>query len=242
MRPKLTAPLALLLALSLTACGVVATLVPPIEIGDVFGIGTPNAPTTLTTPAFQDPSTLGPLEPASAGATDYEATELTFPDTELPDMYGFTLDALFVTIGIGNTITLAKETADATYPEAFTLTGVEAIIQVSDPRALPNPVDYHFQEIALDFNYERAGACLDASACTYTTTVSAHDLLHAMRFVIPERDGRVVKNLITIVTEGGENTALVMARLTAEATDGDLTGLAPTFQIMNTSTKVSLGG
>ena len=92
MSKRLLATLALLLTSALTACGFVATLVPPIEIGNVFGIGTPDAPTTLTTPAFQDPSTLGPLEPASAGATDYEATELTFPDTELPDMYGFTLD------------------------------------------------------------------------------------------------------------------------------------------------------
>ena len=242
MRRGLLGTLALLLALGLAACGFVANFVPPIELGDVFGIGTPDSPTTLNASAFQDPSTLGPLKPTATGATDYEATELTFPDTEAPNMHGFTLDALWVTIGLGDTITLTKERPDATYPAAFTLTGVEAFIQVSDPQALAHAVEYHFRELELDFTYERDRACANVPTCAYTTSASASDLLHAMRFTIPERDGRVVRDLITIVTMGGENTALVRARLTAEAEEGDLKGLAPTFQIMNTSTKVSLGG
>lgn len=236
-------PLALCLfaVLTLTACGVIAAVVPPIEIGNVFGIGTPANPTTLSIPAFQDPAALGPLRPAAEGATDYEATELTFPDIEAPNTYGFTIDALWVTIGLGDTITLTREAPGAKYPQAFTLTGVEAFIRVSDKDALPDTVEYLFRELTLDFKYDRVGACGDAPTCTYVTSAPAKDLHHAMRFVIPERDGNVVKDLLTIITEGGENTANVKARLTASA-DGDLIGLAAKFQIMNTSTKISLGG
>lgn len=226
----------------LAACGLVSTFVPPIEIGDIFGIGTPTNPTTLSVPAFQDPKALGPLKPSAPVATDYEATEVTFPDIDLPNTHGFTLDALWVTIGLGDTITLNSDSPDVTYPEAFTLTGVEAFIEVRDTKALPNPVEYHFRELDLDLTYRREDNCDRVSSCAYKTSASSQELLHAMRFVIPERDGNVVRDFITIVTEGDVNTALVKARLTAEAKDGNLTDLAATFQIMNTSTKVSLGG
>src|SRR5690606_17033549 len=88
-----------LLVATLTACGLFSKFIPPIEVGNVFGIGTAEAPTTLTVPAFQDPAALGPFRPATIGATDLEATEITFPNIELPDMYGITLDALWVTLG-----------------------------------------------------------------------------------------------------------------------------------------------
>lgn len=231
-----------LLVATLSACDLFSKFVPPIEVGNVFGIGTAEAPTALTVPAFQDPAALGPFRPAAIGATDLEATDLTFPNIELPDMYGFTLDALWVTLGIGDTITLERPTpSTATYPERFTLTAIEAYIHVSDAQNIRKPVEYHFTEQDLDLTFARQGTCSGAT-CTYQATATAKDLENAMIFQIPERDGRVVKDLIAIASEGGTNHARVKARLTANAPGGSLEGLAATIQLMNTSTKGSLGG
>lgn len=230
-----------LLLLALIACDFASKFVPPIEVGNVFGIGTPEAPTTLKAPAFQDPNDLGAFLPAAVGAIDYEATNLTFPNVELPNMYGFTLDGLWVTIGLGDTITLERESPHATYPTTFTLTGIEAFINVSDNQSIRKPVDYHFKERDLAITYERQGTCATDS-CTYKATATTNDLQNAMLFEIPESDGTTVKDLIAIASEGGQNHARIKARLTADAPSGSLEGLAPTFQIMNTSTKVSLGG
>ncbi len=231
-----------LLAVILAACGFAGNLVPPVEVGDVFGIGTPATPTAIKAPAFHDPAALVHLTPAALGAVDFHANDLTFDDVELPNLYGFSLDALWVTIGLGDTITLEREAVGATYPDAFTLTGVEAFIRVSDSQNVRQPVEYRFKELELAITYERQGECGADDACIYKATATAAELERAMLFNIPESSGNVVKDLITIASEGGTNTARVTARLTADAPNGSLLGLAPTFQISNPSTKVSLGG
>lgn len=232
----------LVLLITLSACDFVSRFVPPIEVGDVFGIGSPESPTTLKVPAFQDPTALGPFLPAATGAADLEETEITFANLSLPDMYGFTLDALWVTLGIGNTIILERVDESAAYPESFTLTAVEAYVHVSDAENVREPVEYHFTEQGLELTFTRQGPCGHAASCEYKATASTTELQNAMLFQIPERDGRTVKDLITIATEGGENHARIKARLTADAPTGSLEGLAATIQLMNTSTKVSLGG
>lgn len=231
-----------LLLAALTACDLASKLVPPIEIGDVLGIGTPEAPTTLTAPAFQNPDDLGTFTPAAIAAIEYDANTRTFPNVELPNLYGFTLDALWVTIGIGDTITLEPQTPTATYPDRFTVTGIEAYIHISDTQNIREPATYHFTESALDLTYTRQGPCTSAQTCNYRATAAPTELENAILFHIPERNGRVVRNLITIITQGGDNQARIKARITADAPNGNLEGLAPTFQISNPSTKVSLGG
>lgn len=234
--------LAPLLLLALVACDLPAAFIPPIEVGNVFGIGAADNPTTLTAPAFQDPNELGAFLPAAIGAIDYDLEELTFANIQLPNMYGFSIDALWVTIGLGNTITLQRDNPEATYPQRFTLTGVEAHMHISDAQHIRKPAEYHFTESALKLEYVRSGACGEANTCEYRAKATQEELNAAMLFQIPERHGNVVKDLMTIISQGGENTARVKARLTADAPNGDLQGLKPTFQISNPSTKISLGG
>lgn len=231
------------LVLAAAGCGFISNFVPPQEVGDVFGIGTPEAPTTITAPRFEDPARMGPLRPANVGAVDYDTTLLTFDDIEVPDLRGFSIDALWVTIGFGDTVTLERGGVEQPYPDSFTLTSFEAYLRVSDEVGGLEPVTYHFAEKPLALAFERVGACtVEDASCTYKAEASEAELRSAMLFHIPERDGQVTKRLFEIVRGGGDNEARIRVRLTADSPDGDLIGFAPTFRIMNTSTKVSLGG
>ena len=228
--------------LALAGCNLASRFIPPIEISSAFGIGTPDHPTTITAPAFQDPGSLGPLLPAASGAIDYKATDLTFDDLELPNMYGFTIDGLWVTIGLGDVITLERENGAAAYPVSFTLTGFEAHIRIGDVSGARKPVNYHFKEKSLNIRYARQGTCDSGSTCSYRSDTPRRELEQAMLFSIPERDGSIVRDLIAVISGGGTNTARVKVRLSAGTPDGELEGLVPTFQISNPSTKISLGG
>ena len=230
-----------LLVATLTACDLFSKFVPPIEVGNVFGIGSPDNPTTLKAPAFQDPNDLGTFKPAALGAIDFERETIVFSNIELPNMHGFSLDALWITIGLGDTITLERESPSATFPPNFNLTAFEAYLNIEDAQNIRKPAEYHFKENTLNLKYERQGNCATGDTCTYKATASKNELESAMLFHIPESDGQVVKDLMTIISEGGANFAHVKVRLTADAPNGTLTGLKPTFQISNPSTKVSVG-
>src|SRR5690606_38589673 len=133
-------------ALLLSGCGLIANFIPDQEVGDVFGIGSVDNPSVVTAPAFVDPSELGSFLPEARAASDYEETELKFQDFELPNLYGFSIDGLQVTIGLGETVTLERDGASGTFPEAFTLTSFEGFVRVSDAEAIVPAVEYHFEE------------------------------------------------------------------------------------------------
>lgn len=227
-------------ALLLSGCGLIANFIPDQEVGDVFGIGSVDNPSVVTAPAFVDPSELGSFLPEARAASDYEETELKFQDFELPNLYGFSIDGLRVTIGLGETVTLERDGASGTFPEAFTLTSFEGFVRVSDAEAIVPAVEYHFEEQPLSFEFVRAGSCTSKS-CDYKSTATESARLGAMVFDIPESQGGKVRNLIRIASEGGENTAYVKVRVAADS-DDSIFGFRPVFEIMNPSTVVSIGG
>lgn len=230
----LLVPLASLLA----GCGFIANSIPDQEVGDVFGIGSPEKPSVVVAATFADPAELGPFLPASSAASEYEETELRFEDIELPIMYGFTIDGLRVVVGLGETVKLERDGAAGEFPDAFTLTSFEGYMRVVDAEDVVAPVAIHFEAQPLGLEFVRDGAC-SGGECSYRAVAGAEERQEAMIFDV--LTGQQVKSLFRLVSAGGQNTAHVKVRVTAESGD-DLVGFKPVVQIMNSSTKVSIGG
>jgi hypothetical protein len=150
----------------LTGCGVIAALVPPIEVGDVLGVEGQTFSTTFV-------GTSG-LSSQALSAAQTTITR-TFEDTDL-DLRGFSLSGLNAAIGIDTSVRVQAPSPGMPFPESFMLTHVAADATVSD---VVNGEASMSMRDESQLVFELDASTCDLNGCTYryASEASLDDLL-----------------------------------------------------------------
>ncbi|UCH27391.1 MAG: hypothetical protein JSV66_07070 [Trueperaceae bacterium] len=195
----------LLVAVSfLSACGLIASLIPDISVADLFGLD--GVPVTLT--ASSSGSLVGQQDTATVFGGVFDET---VPDVDTSDFpidvspSGFSEDVL-----LGATVTMTSPSgSDADFPDTLTVVSASLDVTLTDGSGAPSlPLAFESGTISLALNKD--GACAGAPlVCTYTVSNTSIVLINIVV------SGVNANTLETIFTEGGDpNTVSGSAAIT----------------------------
>lgn len=225
---RLLAPLAamvftLLLAGTLTGCGVVAAVIPEIGVGDPLGVDGQEFTTQLAA---------GGLE-AQAQSHQTMHRNLNVRDTDM-DLRGFSLARFHANVGLQPEVRLSAPLG-AEYPAEFTVTEVRVSASLSDEN----------DAVALQMNRELAltfakGAC-DATSCAYRYD-GAESLKDALDITVDDKTK--LKSLVAVLRLADRETLNEGTFSLAVEVDSDpsLAGFQVTFGLTSEGSKIKLGG
>lgn len=225
-----SAILALFIPVVLTGCGVVAAFIPPIEVGDVFGVDG-----QVITATFAEPAALMMQVVTVADKT----IERQFDDVEL-DMKGFSLSRLDSKISLLPTVTVTAPDADTAFPPSFSLTHISATASVSDtPNGSADLSTSH--DVKVVFSLVQ-GSCAGLS-CQYR--YSSGDPLEGI-LNIQAANGREgsLRKFVQIIRLDGRNTpnqGKVSVLLKVDSEPG-MAGFSVAFTLKSVGTTIKLGG
>ena len=220
--------LSLVLAAFLTGCGLVAAFIPPIEIGDPLGV----AQQTLTT-TFGSSGALR----TQAISNGERTVSRSFEDVEF-DLRGFSLAELNIPVGLGTTIKLHAPSADAAFPQQFTLTYASVEGSVTDA---VNGTATMTVEHSLDLTFVLNESTCNAGTCNYTYAGS-EDLAQVL--TVNVADGAVLQQFINVIRLAGEPTPNIgqfTMSLTADS-EPALDGFSATFVLHSKGATIRFGG
>jgi hypothetical protein len=211
----------------LSACGVVAAFVPPLSVGDPFGVDG-----QIVTATLQD----GAIQTQSTTHLDVART-FDVPDLET-DLHGFSLASFRANAGMAPDVALSGP-AGATapeYPERITITRAVIDAQLWDD---VNGSVALTLDLALALPFERTACSLEV--CTYAY-VGTDSLVDALDLEITDRTtlGTLVAILVLRETETPNHGTFRVA-IEVEA-DTSLSGYVATFQLTSTGSTIRLGG
>ena len=220
---------AFLFSMVLTGCGVVANLIPPIEVGDMFGVDQQSV-----TAQFSDGQ--GLVTQAVSSAED--TIERSFEDMDL-DLRGFSLKELDAGISIDTSLTLTRVSSAAEFPVMFTLTKLSVDATVSDE--VHGSANLEMEHSA-SLVYERVDSSVTATSATYTLVSGS--ALGALSIEVNADERDLLAKVVDIIRLDGEssvNAATVKVSLEADS-NPSLAGFSATFKLISEGTKVKLGG
>lgn len=208
----------------LSACGMVAVFVPPLDVGDPLGVNE----RTLTAALNE-----GPITPQATAHVDSVTTH-DLPDLE-QDLHGFSLAGFRTDVGLGERIYLTGSPDAAAYPETVTITGALVAAHLSD---VGGAVEIE-ERFDLDVEFVR-DTCGEVS-CSYRTAdgMSASGLLS-----FGTTDRAKLDTLVDILVRGERetaNTGILRIAVQLESTPG-VTGLTATFTLTSKGSTIELGG
>lgn len=221
--------LALTLLLLMTSCGLVAAVVPPIELNDPFGVEGESITTEF---AAANAGALGTLAESTAEAS----AGRSFADQEL-DLRGFSLARLNAAIGLDAKVTLSAPVG-ASYPETFTLTKISATAKVSDD---VNGTAEMTIENDVNLQFTKSASC-DALSCNYTFSGERDDLKAALQ--ISETDRSKLAKFVKVIRLEGSNSQNRGGFTLSVTADSDpvLDGFKATFILRSGESNIKLGG
>ena len=222
---------ALILPAVVTGCGVVGSIIGDIEVGDALGVDGQSLTATFSEGDSGSLLALSTQALSSAtGKADY-----SFDDQELKTR-GFSLVDVKAKIGVAPVVVLSAPAGVSSYPEAFTLTQLDASATVGDE---VNGSVTLSESRELNLTFEK-GDCTLAS-CEYRFTGEVSLLADALS--VNEGDNSLLRSFVKIIKLDGENspnTGNFSVTLSAES-DADLSGFLATFKLENKSTKIRVG-
>lgn len=223
----LAAVAALLLAVLLSGCGLVAAFVPPLDVGDPLGVDGRDLSATFGA---------GPIDSQIVAHVDHTTT-FDLPDLE-QDLHGFSLASFYTNAGLETGVTLSGPLgalADS-YPERFTVTG--ALVEASLADDVNGSVSFA-QRFDLALPFERDGC--EVSSCRYRYAGS-EPLADVLDLELTDRAD--LATLVAVLVRGDEETpnrGSLRVAVEVDSTPG-LGGFTATFTLVSTGSKIRLGG
>lgn len=216
------------LAVVLSACGLVAQFVPPQEIGDPMGIDGTEVTGTMAHGG------LTTAEVAHLEATSTFAFGDVFDPSDLPD--GFSIASFRVDAGLSDTVRVERLDGLVTeLPESLQV--IRGVLEITIEDDDHGPVTFAL-DTDLDITYTR-GAC-DATGCDYVLaeTGGAAGVL-AVR--ASGADAATVVDIVTIDGPETENRGEIRVGIEVDS-DPSLAGSTMTFTLTSDGTTIRIGG
>ena len=229
---KKSLPLFLFVAL-LAGCGVVATFIPPIEVGDVLGVDG-----QTVTATFGEPASALTTQVASVSSATFEQT---FDDQEL-DLYGFSLRDFVAVIGLDQRVVLHAPIG-GTFPDSFTLTHASISATLSDE---VNGSATMTLEHDLELLFDRDEGSCGPLSCSYLYHGDPDLLAEALTLIASENDDAqaTLRRFVDIVRLQGDaspNSGSFTISVEVDSTPS-LAGFEGRFRLKSASTTIRLGG
>lgn len=214
-------------ALLLSACGIIAALVPPIEVGDPLGVHG-----TVVTAALRD----GGITTQGVGHVDTTRT-FDVPDLEAK-LHGFTLAGNHTNAGLTHEVRLSDSMVGSASDDPASITITRALIEAELWDEVNGSVAFT-QDIALTLTFDRRVCAVDGCSYVYAGTTPLVDVLDVE---VTDRDS-LAQLVATLVAGEAEtpNQGTFRVAIEVEA-DAALTGVVATFQLTSTGSTIRLGG
>jgi hypothetical protein len=215
------------LALLLSACGVIAALIPPISVGDPLGVDGQVVTAALQDGAITTLSTTHIDTTRSLDITDLEA-----------NLHGFSVASFHTNAGLADEMTLKGPTGGAAPDHPARITITRALIEATLRDDVNGSVTFT-HDIALALPFERTVCSLDTCTFAYTGTDMLADVLD---LEITDRSTleRLVSILVLRETETPNDGEL---RVAIEIEAGtSLSGYVATFTLTSTGSTIRIGG
>lgn len=217
----------------LTGCGVLATFIPPIEIGDVLGVDG-----QILTVTFEEPGS--GLARQVMGASTV-VVEQNFDDQEL-DLRGFTVRDFVTVVGFEPLVRL-RAPLGGSYPDDFVLTRASASATLSDA---VNGSATMTLERDLGLLFERDEGSCDLQSCGYLYSGDPAFLAEALTLIASESAGgaATLQRFVDIMRLDGAaspNQGRFTFVLEVDSDPG-LDGFEATFRLKSGGTTIKLGG
>lgn len=224
-----------LFTLTLTSCGLVATFIPPIDVGDALGLEGQTVSTTLGT-------TGGQLTTAAAQqVSGQRSLTRTFDDQDL-DLRGFSVAEFHAKIGFHPDVIVTRPLLTMPFPASFTLVDATADVTLSDQGGA-REVTFHRAWMG-DLTF-RAGTCDPAGlTCSYSFdrgSVDPGDFLDLD--IRPDERAKLDTALEILKLEGVNtpNTVAATFTITVESDPG-MSGYTLELTLKSADASVKLGG
>lgn len=223
--------LTLLVPVFLTGCGVVAAFIPPIEVGDVFGVDG-----QTITASFAEPSSALMTQVVSVAE---KTTEREFEDAEL-DMKGFSLSSLDSKISLEPKVTVTAPHVDAVFPKSFSLNYLAADATVSDK---VNGSAHLSTEQNIKVVFTLIEDSCKGLSCKYQYA-SGDALEGVLNIKTMNNEGQSLRKFVQIIRlQGNPSPNLGQLKVTLKVdSDPGMAGFTATFALRSAGTLIKLGG
>lgn len=218
---------ALAAAALVTGCGMVATFVPPLSVGDPLGVDGQTVTATLEE---------GGLAAQRTTHLD-ETRSFDVPDLE-EDLRGFSLAGFHTQAGLTREVTLSGPVGATAsdFPERFTLTRAVVEAELWDD---VNGRASFARDVDLALPFERSACAADGCRYAY---VGAEPLADALNVELTDRE--VLDTLVAILIRGDRETPnrgtfRVALEMDSEAS---LAGYSASFELTSDGSTIKLGG
>ncbi len=227
-RPVRLAVVGAALASLLAACGLVATFVPPIEVGDPMGIDGAEVRGELGS------ERLAPAAVSYLGAR----FPLAFDDMlSRDDLRGFSIASFTTPVVLDPRVRVEGPdgTTEGDYPDTVTVTGLWMNVSIEDDDHGP----VTFGGSATDWNVAFDKESCDADGCTYRATVGPDSPVQ-VRATDPD-DLRTLVDILAIDDGNTPNRGHLDVEIRVDA-EPAVHGFTATFRLATDGSRVRLGG
>ncbi|MEX2502772.1 MAG: hypothetical protein WD336_10380 [Trueperaceae bacterium] len=217
--------LAGLAAAFLTACGVIAAVAPPIDVGDPMDVDGTSVEAELVSGGLSTAAL------AHLGATKAFA----FGDMEV-DLRGFSIASFYTNVGLSDTVRVTGGGVESDYPTSIEVTGGRLSATVEDD--VNGNVTFGV-EADLSLTYERDSCSVDACSYVYAGDDPLDGVLD-LRLT----DSGDLATLVAIIREGdtpSPNRGELEIGIEVDS-DPALAGFTATFTLTSDGSRIRLGG